>query len=535
MAWAALTNAGGCEMPQTDSSRTRHVVVATAMLAVSSILFPAASHAATSLAVIGAPESFSVRVQRGSAVDSMRIPVDARWAAPPGEAIRAYRLQRRVDGGAWSDVALADPTKSRAVMTLGSWRVYGFRVAATDSAGRLGAWSAESRIRVRQALQTEATASYSGAWPRKASVSFLEGATRYSTEAGDSLEFKVSQRGIAWVATQGPGRGRAAVHIDGVRVATVDLGATTTRYRRVVWTRAWPDPAERSVKIVVEDPASNGLDLDGLIVVEPPLPDPFLAGAGDIARCGATGDEQTATVLDGIEGTVFTAGDNAYLDGTSREFAQCYEASWGRHRERTNPVPGNHDYHTAGAAGYKEYFGKAATPNGTTWYAYDLGAWRIYALDSECAAIGGCGSSSPQARWLATDLARHPRRCVAAILHAPLFSSGMHHGDVRMAWMWRTLDAAGAEVVVSGDDHVYERFARKHSDGSASASGVRQFVVGTGGATLGRFGSVVPNSVVRWNGSFGVLVLRLRPASYSWRFAPVAGSTFQDTGSSPCL
>jgi hypothetical protein len=104
-----------------------------------------------------------------------------------------------------------------------------------------------------------------------------------------------------------------------------------------------------------------------------------------------------------------------------------------------------------------------------------------------------------------------------------------------MAWMWKTLNAAGAEVVVSSHDHDYERFARKHSDGTAAASGVRQFVVGTGGAVLRGFGSIAPNSLVRWNGSHGILELTLGPASYRWRFVPVAGFTFQDTGSSPCV
>ena len=519
----------------TSIARARRSLLLGTVLALCSILFPTASRATTSLAVIGAPELFSVRVQLGGTVTSLRVPVNVRWTGPPGEPVSAYRLQRRVDGGAWTNVALADSTKPRAVLTLDSWRVYGFRVAAKNSAGRLGAWSAVSVIRARQALQTEAIASYSGAWTRKAAKSHLEGTTRVTSKARASAQFTVSERGIAWVATKGPGRGRAAVHVDGVRVATVNLRATTVQYRRVVWTRAWPDAAERTVKILIEDPATRGVDLDGLIVVEPPAPDPVLVGAGDIARCFKSSDEQTADLLDGIEGTVFTAGDNVQAVGSSSDFAQCYAPSWGRHRERTRPVPGNHEYLTPGATGYREYFGAAATRNGTTWYAYDLGAWRIYALDSECAAIGGCGSSSPQGRWLATDLARHPRRCVAAIWHRPRFSSGLERGDVRTAWMWRTLDAAGAEVVVSGHDHDYERFARKHSNGTAAASGVRQFVVGTGGAMLRQFGPVVRNSEVRWNGSHGVLELKLRPASYRWRFVPVGESTFQDTGTTPCL
>jgi hypothetical protein len=521
-------------MPGTSTPRTRSVVLATAALTAVSIMVPATSLATTSFAVLGAPESFSVRAELGARVDAFRVPVRARWEAPSSGTVTTYRLNRRVDGGGWVNVPLADPTKPRAQMTLDSWRVYGFRVAAVDSAGRLGAWSAESKIRTRQALQTESNITYSGAWPRKVSPSYLEGSTRGTSEAGASAEFTVNKRGVAWVATQGPGRGRAAVHVDGVRVATVNLNATTTRYRRVVWTRAWPDAAERTVKFVVEDPATRGVDVDGLMVVEPPTSDPRLAGAGDIARCAATGDEQTAALLDGIDGTVFAAGDNAYPDGSSDDYAQCYEPSWGRHRDRTRPVPGNHEYVTPGAAGYKAYFGSAATPSGTTWYAYDLGAWRIYALDSECSAVGGCGSTSPQGRWLTSDLARHPRRCVAAIWHRPRFSSGSHGSDVRTSWMWLTLDAAGAEVVVSGHEHDYERFARMHADGSAASSGMRQFVVGTGGAALRPFATLRPNSKVRYNRSYGILVLRLRPAGYSWRFVPTGTSTFTDTGSTSC-
>ena len=519
----------------TSMARARQAVLLGTVLTLGSVAFPAASRASTSLAVISAPESFKVRVQLGAAIDPLRIPVEVLWTSPPEGSVTAYRLQRRVDGGAWNNVSLADPTKPRGVLTLDPWRVYSFRVAATDSAGRLGAWSAESVIRARQALQTEENADYSGTWTRKGALSLLEGATRVGSEAGASAQFKVSQRGIAWVSTQGPGRGRAAVYVDGVRVATVNLSAATVRYRRVVWTRSWPDGGERTVKIVILDPGSHGVDIDGLIVVEPPAPDPILAGAGDIARCDATGDEQTADLLDGIEGTVFAAGDNAYPVGSSFDFAQCYEPSWGRHRERTQPVPGNHEYLTPDAAGYKEYFGPAATPNGTTWYAYDLGAWRIYSMDTECDVIGGCDSLSPQGRWLVADLARHPRRCVAAIWHRPLFSSGLHRGDKRLTWMWQTLDAAGAELVVSGHEHDYERFARTHSDGTVAAGGVRQFVVGTGGAMLRQFGSVARNSLARWNGSHGILELTLGPTSYQWRFVPVAGSTFVDTGSSSCL
>ena len=263
----------------TSVARARRTLLFGTLLALGSLLVPAASHAnAASFAVIGAPESLKVRVQLGAVVDPLRIPVEVLWTGPPGEPVSTYRLQHRVDGGAWTNVALADRTKPKAVLTLDAWRVYGFRVAAADSAGRLGAWSAERVIRARQALATEETASYSGAWTRKGALSLLEGTTRVTSEAGASAQFKVSDRGIAWVATQGPGRGRAAVYVDGVRVATVSLSAATVHYRRVVWTRSWPDTAQRTVKILIQDAGTRGVDIDGLLAVEPRRPIPSLPG-----------------------------------------------------------------------------------------------------------------------------------------------------------------------------------------------------------------------------------------------------------------
>jgi len=263
--------------------------------------------------------------------------------------------------------------------------------------------------------------------------------------------------------------------------------------------------------------------------------DPVLVGAGDIASCKSIGDEGTAELLDTIAGTVFTAGDNVYTDGTATEFAQCFEPSWGRHLGRIHPVPGNHDYYTPGAAGYKAYFGRAATPRGTTWYAYDLGWWRIYALDSECLEIGGCGASSPQGRWLTADLASHPRLCVAAIWHVPLFTSAIRRGDTRMRWVWQTLDTAGAEVVITGHSHHYERFALQSSNGSSSAAGMRQFIVGTGGISLRSLGLPALNSEVRSDANHGVLSLTLHSAGYSWRFVSLQGSSFSDFGSTACV
>ena len=485
------------------------------------------------VAATAAPSVF-VRLRSGPAADALHVPAEVRWTGMTLTAGATYRLHRRVDGGAWTRIALSVPTRDRLTVTLDAWRVYEYRVGVVDAAGRAGPWTVARAVRARMALQTEANATYSEAWQRSPSLSRLEGFTRVTSGSSASVQFPIATIGVAWVATMGPGRSRGVVLVDGVARDTINLRAATTTYRRVVWTRTWPTTDQHLIEIRRDPAVAGTIDLDGLLVLEEPTSDPILAGAGDIARCSSTGDEATAELLEAIDGTVFTAGDNVYTTGTSAQFADCYHPSWGRHRDRTRPVPGNHDYYTAGAAGYKGYFGSLATPSGTTWYAYDLGAWRIYALDSECALVGGCGSTSPQGTWLSNDLARHPRRCVAAIWHVPLFSSGTHGNNPIMAWIWRKLDDAGAEIVVAGHDHEYERFLRQHADGTGASDGIREFVVGTGGMTLRNFATVRRNSSARWNASHGVLKLTLRPASYAWRFVAVPPATFSDPGSTAC-
>ncbi len=236
-----------------------------------------------------------------------------------------------------------------------------------------------------------------------------------------------------------------------------------------------------------------------------PSPGPVtLVGAGDIASCGSSGDEATAALLERIAGTVFTAGDNAYDNGTTREFAQCYGPTWGRELARTMPAPGNHDYNTPGAAGYFRYFESAAGDPSQGWYARDLGTWRVYVLNSDCWAIGGCGAGSAQQRWLAADLAANPRQCVLAIWHHPRFSSGEHGGSTATEALWQTLQAAGAEIVINGHDHDYERFAPQTATGAADPSGLAEFVVGTGGRSHYGFRATAANSVVRNGDTYGV-------------------------------
>ena len=263
-----------------------------------------------------------------------------------------------------------------------------------------------------------------------------------------------------------------------------------------------------------------------------PTPGPeTLVGAGDIASCALDSDEATARLVEAIPGTVFTAGDNAYERGTAAEFAQCYDPTWGRFRERTRPAPGNHDYGTPGAAGYFEYFGAAAGTPGAGWYAFDLGAWRAYSLDSNCGSIGGCGTGSPQLEWLRADIAQHAPRCIVAYWHHPLVSSSRNRGNRVVVQLWRTLVDAGAEIVVNGHEHQYERFARLDARARPDPAGTRLFVVGTGGASLRSFRRPFANgSEVRDAETFGVLELTLAADGYSWRFHP-AGGTVEDAGS----
>ena len=257
--------------------------------------------------------------------------------------------------------------------------------------------------------------------------------------------------------------------------------------------------------------------------------DPVLVGAGDISSCSTAGDTATAKLVAAIPGTVFTAGDNAYESGTLSQFQNCYGPTWGAFKSRTRPSAGNHEYLTAGASGYFTYFGTRGGPVDKGYYAYNLGTWRIYALNSNCAAVGGCGATSAQVKWLKADLAANPRRCVLAYWHHPLFSSGAHGNDTSVRAFWDALYAAHADVVINGHDHDYERFARQTPTGAASTNGIREFVVGTGGKELRPFGTIKPRSLVRNASTFGVLKLTLHATSYDWRFVPQAGKAFTDS------
>ena len=262
----------------------------------------------------------------------------------------------------------------------------------------------------------------------------------------------------------------------------------------------------------------------------------ILVGAGDIADCrDLAGAEATAKLLEQIPGTVMAVGDLAYPDGTKENF-RCYDQTWGRVKSRTRPAPGNHEFHALGQLFYFDYFGAAAGDNKDGYYSYELGSWHIVVLNSECRDIGGCDGASREGHWLRADLAAHPAACTLAYWHKPLFSSGSAHGDdLQMKPLWDALYHAGADVVVNGHDHDYERFAPQNPQGGLDeAHGIREFVVGTGGKNHRPFGKIEPTSQSRNADSFGVLELTLRAGGYDWRFIPESGKTFDDSGTATC-
>lgn len=266
-----------------------------------------------------------------------------------------------------------------------------------------------------------------------------------------------------------------------------------------------------------------------------PVPDAIFVGAGDIARCGNPGAAATASLLDGIAGTVFTLGDNAYPSGTAADFANCYDPTWGRHKARTMPAVGNHEYMTAGAPAYYSYFGSTAGDPARGYYSYNVGAWHVVVLNSNCSAVGGCTSSSSQGQWLAADLAANRSACTLAIGHEPRFSSGQHGSSTAMQPFWQILYDAGAEIALAGHDHNYERFAPQGPAGTADpARGIRQFVVGSGGASHYGLNVRLANSEAVNTDTYGVLKLTLRATGYDWQFVPEAGRTFSDSGSGTC-
>jgi hypothetical protein len=275
--------------------------------------------------------------------------------------------------------------------------------------------------------------------------------------------------------------------------------------------------------------------------------DPVIVAAGDIV-CSSMGKPTSkscqhmavANLMGNLNpDAVLTLGDNCHNPGDSC-FSLAFGPSWGRFRPIIHPVTGNHEYYFPAATPYFDYFngnGKTDGPAGDRhmgYYSFDLGSWHIIALNSQCRQIGGCGPNSPQYKWLENDLNNHPEKCTLAYYHIPLFSSG-GRASLSVKPLFTLLYLHKADLVLNGHDHVYERFAPQDMDGRIdNQRGIREFISGTGGAYHTHFTSPAANSIVRNNNSFGVLMLTLHKDRYDWRFVPVVGDTFTDSGSSLC-
>ena len=258
-----------------------------------------------------------------------------------------------------------------------------------------------------------------------------------------------------------------------------------------------------------------------------------LIGAGDIGVCGSNGAALTGALLDRLPGTVFGAGDFAYPNGTEQQFRECYDPHWGRQKHRTRPAPGNHEYGSPAAAPYFAYFGASAGLSGLGYYHYRKADWEVFALNSNPEAP----SPASQIAWLAAQLGGEPSACAIAYFHHPRFSSGVHGltppPDI-VRDFWRELYAAGADIVISAHEHFYERFAPQDPEGRLDQRyGIRQFIVGTGGATLAqpvrRLAQVEAS-----HSAYGVLRLTLEPESYRWEFVAAESGGVLDSGTGAC-
>ena len=330
---------------------------------------------------------------------------------------------------------------------------------------------------------------------------------------------------------------------------SVPAGASITSGGNFTWTPAAGQVGPATFDVCVSDGTASDCETI-TVTVSAAGSDPVLVGAGDIANCSRTQDTETAALVSGIAGNVFTIGDNAYETGTVAEFG-CYNDTWGAFKARTRPAPGNHDYGngaTPGATPYFDYFNGVGNQSGPAgdralgYYSYDIGTgpntWHVVVLNSECESgtgywlPGGCAAGSAQDLWLKNDLATATTNNIIAIWHKPRWSSTGNHAHMQA--LWQDLYEGGADIVLGGHWHNYERLAPMDGSGASDPSfGVRQFVVGTGGAALTGFGTILPTSQVRDSSTYGVIKFTLHASSYDWQFIPISGQTFTDSGTAP--
>jgi hypothetical protein len=468
--------------------------------------------------------------------------------ALPGGAQAATVTVSPARGAAGTDVLLqgADFGRSRVVAVTA-----GRRRLARVRADRRGVFRTGVRIPAGATGTVFLRSATSGRRARRVVNRFAVSSRRVSETTGE-LAASSGER-LRWSMT--PAAGGAAVELRGAglgrsrSVSIVSLGATVARART---DRAGRLSARFAVG-VRRGRASAQLRVAGrtLRFAGTVAADPVVAAAGDIACDPAepnfNNGNGTAThcrqkytsdaVLSINPTAVLVLGDLQYNGGEPSDYAVSYGPTWGRFRDIAYPVLGNHD--PGRASGYFRFFGpRVGTPE-RPWYSFDLGAWHLVALNTNlynCNEVTSvdCSLGGPQLEWLRADLAAHPNRCVLAFFHYPRFSSGTHGNYESVQPIWEALYAARADVVLSGHDHDYERFAPQDPTGRPDRNGPREFVVGTGGRDLRRFHELAANSEVRQNDTYGVLKLTLHASSYDWEFVPEAGRPFRDSGTGTC-
>ena len=273
---------------------------------------------------------------------------------------------------------------------------------------------------------------------------------------------------------------------------------------------------------------------------------PVIAAAGDIScapnsRAACRQMDTALAVEYAAPDVVLALGDTQYEQGELFNYNRMYHPSWGRFKAKTRPVVGNHEYETPFAEGYFDYFNgpnQLTGPAGDRrrgYYSFHLGAWNLIALNSNCREVGGCGPGSPQDLFLRQTLALSDARCTLAYMHHPLFSSGVNRGSPEIRPLWQTLYDFGADVVLNGHEHVYERFEPQTPQGVPDHErGILQITVGNGGHSLTPFREILRTSDLRNNDDFGVLRLELHPEFVTWEFIPGPGGTFNDSGTFKC-
>jgi hypothetical protein len=495
---------------------------------------PNAALAGSGPAVVAPSTAFTQMGQLSNA----GIPLTVTWpvGTPDGAPLAHYELQKSIDGGTWTQIPLSKPLIRSVTVRVNAWSLFVFRLRAVDTAGVPGDWADASPRWLSFSQESEPEVGLTGGWQVVKDKAALGHRRAVTWTADESATFSFVGRQVAWLGRLGPNRGTASVS-SSLGTTNVNLARSNASSQRIVFRATWPANGAHAVSITSTSP-TKAVDVDAFLVLSDP-PEGQLVGAGDISTCTNDNDTATAGVVASVLDAnplalAYTTGDNVYSKGTAAQFANCYDPTWGAFKARTRPTPGNHDYDDPGAAGYYAYFGENAGPAGKGWYRFEAGTWRVYAMNSECAVGSTCANS--QLNWLKADLSANPHKCVLAIWHRPRFSTGLHGNSMRMAQAFSELYNFGADVVVGGHDHGYQRFMPATPSGvSDPTNGLRTFVAGMGGASLYRWKTTSPLLETRDNTTHGALRLDLHPGGYSWAFMPVAGATsYSDSGTAAC-